>query len=339
MVKKRRQRPLPIPPRPRRRPWSREFRLQLAVISAFGLLLVIIGGVIGYAFFQDYYEEHVQLPHSKAIQVGETTLNLDYFARRLKYLLTSIGFNDPSQAQTVITAAIGMLESEELLQQSAPADLGVSVSPEEVELEISDRLGLVQSDADAFAKAYEQELKKSGLSDKEYRQMIGAELLSRKVQEVFSQSVPQTIEQVRMRQILVGTEDEARSVVERLDGGEDFADLARELSLDSATKEQGGERGWLARDELDLSYAGKVLALEVGTHSQSIPGPGGYFIFEVEEKQSDREVTPEQRSSISSSYFSLWLNEQRTLFAVPDIQPLLEDPGKFQWAVDKGFSV
>ena len=339
MVKKRRQRPLPIPPRPRRRPWSREFRLQLAVISAFGLLLVIIGGVIGYAFFQDYYEEHVQLPHSKAIQVGETTLNLDYFARRLKYLLTSIGFNDPSQAQTVIAAAIGMLESEELLQQSAPADLGVSVSPEEVELEISDRLGLVQSDPDAFAKAYEQELKKSGLSDKEYRQMIGAELLSRRVQEVFSQSVPQTMEQVRMRQILVGTEDEARSVVERLDGGEDFADLARELSLDSATKEQGGERGWLARDELDLSYADKVLALEVGTHSQSIPGPGGYFIFEVEEKQSDREVTPEQRSSISSSYFSLWLNEQRTLFAVPDIQPLLEDPGKFQWAVDKGFSV
>jgi parvulin-like peptidyl-prolyl isomerase len=311
----------------------------LAVISAFGLLLVIIGGVIGYAFFQDYYEEHVQLPHSKAIQVGETTLNLDYFARRLKYLLTSIGFNDPSQAQTVIAAAIGMLESEELLQQSAPADLGVSVSPQEIELEISDRLGLVQSDPDAFAKAYEQELKKSGLSDKEYRQMIGAELLSRKVQEVFSQSVPQTMEQVRMRQILVGTEDEARSVVERLDGGEDFADLARELSLDSATKEQGGERGWLARDELDLSYAGKVLALEVGTHRQPIPGPGGYFIFEVEEKQSDREVTPEQRSSISSSYFSLWLNEQRTLFAVPDIQPLLEDADKFQWAVDKGFSV
>ena len=169
--------------------------------------------------------------------------------------------------------------------------------------------------------------------------MIGAELLSRRVQEVFSQSVPQTMEQVRMRQILVGTEDEARSVVERLDGGEDFGDLARELSLDSATKDKGGERDWVARDELDLSYASKVPALEVGTHSQPIPGPGGYFIFEVEEKQPDREVTPEQRSSISSSYFSLWLNEQRTLFAVPDIQPLLEDPGKLQWAANKAFGL
>ena len=339
MVKKRRQRPLPIPPRPRRRPWSREFRLQVAVIAGFVLFLVIIGGVIGFAFFQDYYEEHVQLPHSKAIQVGETTLNADYFASRLRLLLTSIGFTDTSQAQAAITAGISMLEREELLRQRAPADLGVSVSPEEVEVEIGDRLGLTQSDPEAFAKAYEPELKKSGLSDKEYRQMVEADLLSSKVQEVFSLSVPQMMEQVRMRQIQVGTEDEARSVVERLNGGEDFGNLARELSLDSATKNKGGERDWVARDELDLSYAGKVLALEVGTPSQPIPGPGGYFIFEVEEKEPEREVTPEQKSRISSSYFTLWANEQRTLLALPDIQPLLEDSAKLQWAANRAFGL
>lgn len=337
MVKKRRQRPLPIPPRPRRRPWSREFRLQVAVIAGFVLFLVIIGGLIGFALFQDYYKEHVQLPHSKAVQVDDTTFNLDYFADRLKLLLTSINVSSSSQAQVVISAAVTMLEHEELLRQRAPADLGVSVSPEEVELGISDRLGLTENDPEAFATAYKPELKKSGLSDKEYRRMEEASLLSSKVQEVFSLSVPQTMEQVRMRQILVGTEDEARSVVERLDAGEDFGALARELSLDSVTKDKGGERDWVARDELDLSYAGEVLALEVGTHSQPIPGPGGYFIFEVEEKQPDRQVTPEQQSSISSSYFTLWLSEQGTLFAVPDIQPVLEDPAKLQWVVNRAF--
>jgi parvulin-like peptidyl-prolyl isomerase len=311
----------------------------LAVVTAFGLLLVTIGGLIGFPLLQDYYQEHVQLPHSKAIQVGDTTLSVDYFARRLKFFLVSIGFNDPSQAQTAVASATSVLEAEQLLRQRAPADLGVSASPEEIELEISDRLGLEENDPEAFAKAYEQELKKSGLSDKEYRQMMEASVLSRKVQEVFSQSVPQTMEQVRMRQILVGTEDEARSVAERLDGGEDFAALAQELSLDSATKDQGGEKGWLARDELDLSYAGKVLALEVGTHSQPIPGPGGYYVFEVEEKQPEQEVTPEQRSTISTSYYGLWLGEQRTLLAVPGVQPLFEDADKFQWAVTKGFGL
>jgi hypothetical protein len=309
----------------------------VAVTAAFVLLLLIIGGIVGFAFFQDYYEEHVELPHSKAVQVGDTTFNVDYFADRLKLFLTALNLQDASQAQLVISAVVTTLEGEELLRQTAPADLGVPVSPEEVELEISDRLGLTENDPEAFAKAYEQELKKTGLSDKEYRQMVESDLLSNKVQEVFSLSVPQTMEQVRMRQILVGTEDEARSVVERLDGGEDFGALAQELSLDSATKGKGGERDWVARDELNLSYAGEVLALEVGTRSQPIPGPGGYYIFEVEEKQPDREVTPEQKSSIGSSYFSLWLDEQRTLFAVPDVQPLLEDTGKLQWAANRAF--
>jgi peptidyl-prolyl cis-trans isomerase D len=194
-------------------------------------------------------------------------------------------------------------------------------------------------------------LKRNDLSDEEYRRMVEADLLANKVQEVFSLSVPETIEQVRMRQILVGTEDEARSVLERLDAGEDFGDLARELSLDEATKEEGGERGWvdsaseeegrerqwLARDELDLSYAVKVFDLEVGTPSQPIPGPGGYFIFEVEEKEAEREVTGDQRDRISTSYFTRWLEEQGTL--VSSTEFVSSDADKLQWAVEKAFGL
>ncbi len=341
MVKKRRQRPLPIPPRPRRRPLSREFRRQLAVIVGFVLLLVGIAAGFGYFQFQDWYEEHIQRPHSEAVQVGETTFDLDHFARRLKLLVTEYGLQEqPEQASLVVDWLISTLGSEELLRGRAPADLGVSVSPGEIELEISDRLGLTQSDPEAFAMAYEQELKRSDLSDEEYRAMIEADLLSGKVQEVFSLSVPQTVEQVRMRQILVGTEEEARSVLERLDGGEDFGDLARELSPDEETEEEeDGELDWVARDELDLSYAVKVFDLEVGAPSEPIPGPGGYFIFEVEEKEAEREVTPEQRTSISNRYFTLWLSEQRTLLAVPDVQPVLQDPDKWQWAAERAFGL
>jgi parvulin-like peptidyl-prolyl isomerase len=323
----------------------------MAVVAAFVLLLVVIGGLIGYPLVKEYYEEHVQRPHSTAVQVGETSLDLDYFARRVKFFATSLGLQDVSQAETVISVMIGVLESEELLRQRASPDLGVSVSPEEIELAISDQLGLTQSDPEAFDKAYEQELKRNDLSDEEYRRMVEADLLSGRVQEVFSLSVPESVEQVRMRQILVGTEDEARSVLERLDAGEDFGDLARELSLDSATKEVGGERGWpdsatkeeggernwLARDELDLSYAARVFDLEVGALSEPIPAPGGYFIFQVEEKEAEREVTDDQRASMSSTYYALWLNEQRTLSVMPEFQPLLLDADKLQWAVDKAF--
>jgi parvulin-like peptidyl-prolyl isomerase len=338
LVKKRRQRPLPIPPRPRRRPWSREFRLQVLVVAAFGLLLVVIGGLIGYPLFQDWYEEHVERPNSKALEVGETTFDLDYFARRLKLMVAEYGLQQqPEQASLVVNLLANTLASEEMLRQRAPVDLGVSVTPAEIELEIGDRLGLTQSDPEAFAAALEQELERADLSDEEYRRMVEADILANRVQEVFSLSVPETIEQVRMRQILVGTEDEALEVLERLDAGEDFGDLAREISLDEATKEEGGEKGWVARDELDLSYAVKVFDLEVGTVSQPIPGPGGYFIFEVEEKEAEREVTDEQRTSISSSYFTYWLDEQGTL--LPSTEYVSSDPDKFQWAGERAFGL
>jgi parvulin-like peptidyl-prolyl isomerase len=352
LVKKRRQRPLPIPPRPERRPWSREFRLQVAVIAGFVLFLAVIGGIIGFGFFQDWHEENVERPNSKALEVGETTFDLDYFARRLKLMVAEYGLQQqPQQASLAVSLMANTLGSEELLRQRAPVDLGVSVTPEEMELAIGEQLGLAQSDPAAFAAALEQELKRSDLSEDEYRGMLEAGLLGTKVQEVFSLSVPETIEQVRMRQILVGTEDEARSVLERLEAGEDFGDLARELSLDEATKEQGGERGWvdsaseeeegerqwLTRDELNLSYAVKVFDLEVGVPSEPIPGPGGYFIFEVEEKEAEREVTDEQRTSISSSYFTHWLDEQSTL--VPSTEFVSSDQDKFQWAAEKAFGL
>jgi foldase protein PrsA len=338
LVKKRRQRPLPIPPRPQRRPWSRDFRRQVAVIAGFVLFLAVIGGIIGFGFFQDWREENVERPNSKALEVGETTFDLDYFARRLKLMVAEFGLQQqPEQASLAVSLLANTLGSEELLRQRAPVDLGVSVTPEDMELAIGEQLGLAQSDPEAFTAALEQELKRSDLSDEEYRQMIEAGLLSSKVQEVFSLSVPETIEQVRMRQILVGTEDEALSVLERLDAGEDFGELAGELSLDNATKEEGGEKGWVARDELDLSYGAKVFALEVETPSQPIPGPGGYFIFEVEEKEAEREVTPEQRTRISSSYFTHWLDEQGTL--VPSTEFVSSDQDKFQWAAEKAFGL
>lgn len=338
MVKKRRQRPLPIPPRPQRRPWSREFRLQVAVVVVFVLLLVVIAGLIGYPLVREYYKEHVELPNSKALQVGETSFDLDYFTRRLKLLVAQYGLQQqPDQASTAVSVVVNTLEGEELMRQRAPAELGLSVSPEDIELAIADQLGLSESDPEAFATAFEQELKTGDLSDKEYRQITEASILISRAQEVFSLSVPEAVEQVRMRQIQVVTEDEASSVLERLDAGEDFGDLARELSQDTATKEEGGERGWVAQDELDLSYGAKVFALDVGTPSQPIAGTGGYFIFEVEEKEAEREVTDEQRSTISGNYFAHWYGEQSTL--VPSEDYVSSDPDKFQWAAERAFGL
>jgi len=46
---------------------------------------------------------------------------------------------------------------------------------------------------------------------------------------------------VRASHILVDTEEEAQKVIERIKEGEDFSDLAKELSLDTASGANGGD--------------------------------------------------------------------------------------------------
>jgi len=304
------------------------------VVAGFALLLAIVGGIVGWG----YYQNQVGPPRSRALEVGETTFNLDYFTRRLKFYVESSGLQglpDNQRVAQMIATAIGILQQEELLRQRAPVDLGLSASPDEIDEQIATRLKVSRDDPEAFQKAYREELKRSDLSDEEYRRMIEADVLGIKVQQMYSSSVPATMEQVRIRQLLVGTEDEAKSVVERLDAGEDFGDLARELSLDTTTKEKGGERGWVTRDELDPAVGQKVFALDVGARSEPIAGPGGQYIFEVEERQPDMAVTDQQRNTLTNRYFSYWLDEQRTL--IPRAEYVSTNSDKLDWVVGRAF--
>ncbi len=326
-----------IPPRPRRRGWTSEFRNQVLVVAAFVLLFAIIGGIIGFAFLQDYWEENVSLPNSTALQVGETTFDLDYFAHRMEPYASLIGTQDQVDLNDIIDYVASELEGEELLRQQAGPDLGISVSTTEVEQQIADGLGVSLENRELFDQSYQAEADSSGLSDREYWETWRASVLSQKVALAFNNAVPATLEQVNLRLIRVATEDEAGSVRERLDAGEEFGELARELSLDEGTKEAGGELGWVAREELDLSYREKVFALEAGTVSEPVETGDGFFIFEVTEKDPAREVSEEQRSTIADAYYAFWLSEQGTL--LPTIDFVRSDPDKLNWVVKKAFGL
>jgi peptidyl-prolyl cis-trans isomerase C len=93
-----------------------------------------------------------------------------------------------------------------------------------------------------------------------------------------------TVEQVRMRLILLGSANDSAKALARLKAGEDFAALAREVSRDpSAT--QGGDLGFLRREQLQPSVAGAVFAMAPGeTTAAPVRTPIGWCIVRVEEK-------------------------------------------------------
>ena len=74
-------------------------------------------------------------------------------------------------------------------------------------------------------------------------------------------------EEIRVRHILLAGEDtEARAekALQRAGAGEDFAALARELSEDAATKEEGGDLGFFPRGRMLPPFEDAAFALQPG---------------------------------------------------------------------------
>jgi peptidyl-prolyl cis-trans isomerase D len=110
-------------------------------------------------------------------------------------------------------------------------------------------------------------------------------------------------ERVRARQILIrahkeegeAKQAEAKQKIEglkkQLAAGQDFAELAKQFSEDTETKEKGGDMGLLERISLPPSLANAVFNLKVGEVTEPIESPLGWHLAKVEEKKA-----PETRS-------------------------------------------
>ncbi|MCF6284074.1 MAG: SurA N-terminal domain-containing protein [Candidatus Hydrogenedentes bacterium] len=85
-----------------------------------------------------------------------------------------------------------------------------------------------------------------------------------------------------------GPSDKVKEILAKAKAGDDFAKLADENS-DLATK-NGGDLGWLEEREIELDYRKPLFALAVGGVSEPVKGPGGYYIYKVEEERINEET-------------------------------------------------
>lgn len=104
-------------------------------------------------------------------------------------------------------------------------------------------------------------------------------------------------ERVRARHILVETREEAESIIEALEKGESFEELAAQHSLDAATKGNGGDVGFFSRsDNLVASFKEAAFALQVGQVSEPVESPYGYHVIQVTEREEARPATLEEEA-------------------------------------------
>lgn len=100
--------------------------------------------------------------------------------------------------------------------------------------------------------------------------------------------------QVRARHILVQTETEARSAVTALQGGADFATLAKERSRGPGAAE-GGDLGFFKKEEMPEAFAEAAFALQVGQYTTTpVRTQFGWHVIKVEERREEPRPTFEQ---------------------------------------------
>lgn len=94
-------------------------------------------------------------------------------------------------------------------------------------------------------------------------------------------------EERRAAHILIEDNDQAEetlaSIRARLDAGEDFADLAREYSIDTATASRGGELGYAGRGIYDPDFEEALFALQPGEVSAPVKTSFGIHLIRLED--------------------------------------------------------
>ena len=91
-------------------------------------------------------------------------------------------------------------------------------------------------------------------------------------------------EEVSARHILVPTEDEAKDVLKRVKGGEDFAKVADEVSKDPGSK--GGDLGWFTKDRMVPEFADAAFKLQKGQISDPVKSQFGWHVIKLEDKRT-----------------------------------------------------
>ena len=131
-------------------------------------------------------------------------------------------------------------------------------------------------------------------------------------------------EQVRASHILVEDEATAKEVLEKINAGEDFAELAKEYSTDGSA-ENGGDLGFFGTGEMVEAFETAAFALEVGEVSDIVETEHGYHIIKVTDKQEAADaVYEDHKEEIKeilieeemNANYSTWLEELKESYDI-----------------------
>lgn len=195
---------------------------------------------------------------------------------------------------------------------AAQSQYGISFSDEEIETQRAD----FQNQIEGSGQTYEDFLDTQGRTDDWLRRVAHQQLVADAVEEaLFAEEGTITDADLQdqyetqlyaltdacVSHILVATEEEAIDAKERIDGGEDFAAVATEVSTDGSA-EGGGELGCTALDRYVAEFAQGALDAVIGQTTLPVKSQFGYHLILVTERttQPFEEVADQMRDQVET---------------------------------------
>ncbi len=236
-------------------------------------------------------------------------------------------YDDGVAEGTAFREDLSLVLVQEAVAQALREDFGVVISAAEVDQTAAE----LSSQFEGAGQSVEEALGIPGATEAMLRRSAYTTLLiDRGIPAVMSDEAfllevvegdPSSLAEVCVRHILVATQEEAALVAERLDGGEDFAEVAAEVSLDPGSP--GGDLGCSAASRYVPPFAQAAVVAPIGELFGPVETEFGWHLLIVDDRTAptldDLAADPmgSLPQEVTADRWRDWLNG---VFATADIE-------------------
>ncbi|MCY3690977.1 MAG: SurA N-terminal domain-containing protein [Chloroflexota bacterium] len=325
-------------------------RQRIAFIIGGALILIIVAVVMA-----GVYQAYIHPPRVMAGEVRGVKFTMGDLVERIR-VLQGIDRYQGGQVDlsTIPFQLLTDLLHVEILRQAAPG-LQINVTDEQIEEAIRGRFrpepqpGQEVDDAQLDAEyrnTYTGFLTQVNLDDAAYRRIVEEQLQQRELFARMLASLPEEAQQVELQAISISINSDAvpEAVKERLELGEDFATVAREISRND------GYIGWVPEGafpdfdpylfgETEVTESGetkrKPPLLSAGDVSEPIYVDQSIFLIRAIGAIETREIEPAMRFQMAGARVEEWKDDQLTQGTQEGWVKINFDSNRYAWVTEQ----
>ncbi len=212
--------------------------------------------------------------------------------------LSQVGEDGKTLEEELKQRIVEKLIMERLIEKEAKK-MNIEIASEEIKEQMEEYISVIggQEKFDEFLnnshiskEFFEENLRKELLFNKYREAFLNDTTINEKEVKNYFENNKEELIVVKASHILVKTEEEGKKVLKKLKAGEDFAKLAKEVSIDKTSAIQGGNLGYFAKGDMIAEFEEAAFALKPGEISDLIHTEVGYHIIKVEDKKDTYEA-------------------------------------------------